>query len=316
MNNIAIGQPRVLITGSTGFIGSSLVAALSKEGWNVHVLVREQSKLPSLAATCTVHRFDGKMSSMNQIMSSSKPEAVIHIASQFLSEHTADDIDRLIESNILFGTQLLDSMARNGVRRILNTGTSWQHFQDKEFDPVNLYAATKQAFESIAEYYVQAHEFSVSTLYMFDTYGPGDTRKKLIPLLLDALMSGTELQMSPGEQLIDLLFVDDVTQAFSIEAKALMLRGQSNLRFGLSSESRVTLKQLVGIFEQVAGKKLSINWGGRLYRNREVMTPWTKYNHLPNWAPKVNLISGIRRVIAHHRSQVSGRCIEAQHDTR
>src|SRR4051812_1833664 len=78
-----------------------------------------------------------------------KPDVVFHLASLFVSDHRVQDVQNLVESNLLFGTQLLEAMAQAGVKRIINTGTSWQCPH-----PFNLYAATKQAFESILGYYV------------------------------------------------------------------------------------------------------------------------------------------------------------------
>ena len=69
-----------------------------------------------------------------------------------------------MSSNITFGTQLVEAMVANGCYQFVNTGTSWQHYENDEYNPVNLYAATKQAFEDILRYYVETSALRVITL--------------------------------------------------------------------------------------------------------------------------------------------------------
>lgn len=66
--------------------------------------------------------------------------------------------------------------------------------------------------------------------------------------------------------------------------------------FAVSSGSPITLKELVKIYEDVIGKKLPIEWGGRSYREREVMVTWNRGRLLPGWSVKIGLEEGIRRI--------------------
>ena len=142
MNKIA------LVTGATGFVGSYLVKRLVQEGWQTHIICRTDSSIPAFVEFDDVikHFYDGATDSIIQIVADAKPDVVFHLASLFLSQHETKDVDALIQSNILFGTQLLDAMRVNNVRNLINTGTSWQHYNNEDYNPVCLYAATKQAF--------------------------------------------------------------------------------------------------------------------------------------------------------------------------
>jgi nucleoside-diphosphate-sugar epimerase len=78
---------------------------------------------------------------------------VIHLAALVQSQkHSSQDIDRLLDTNIKFATKVLEISVSANVQWFINTGTFWQNFQNAEYSPVNLYAATKQAFEIIAKY--------------------------------------------------------------------------------------------------------------------------------------------------------------------
>jgi nucleoside-diphosphate-sugar epimerase len=287
---------RALVTGATGYIGSNLAKRLVAEGWDVHVIVRPNSKVSALLeirSSITVHEHDGSTRGMIDLIGKAKPFMVFHLASLFLAHHRPEDIDTLLSSNLLFSTQLAEAMATNQVKYVINTGTSWQHYKDAKYNPVNLYAATKQAFEDILAYYIDAHKLKVITLALFDTYGPQDPRPKLIPLLWQMVKTQEPLAMSPGDQLIDLVYISDVVDAYMLAADLLPSQSKVNISYGVSSDGKVTLRQLVSILENVAGSQLQIRWGARPYRMREIMHPWDNFEKLPGWTSKVPLVEGI-----------------------
>jgi nucleoside-diphosphate-sugar epimerase len=244
-----------------------------------------------------MHRFDGNIELMRGIVCESQPDVVFHLASLFLSEHQPEDIQRLIESNLLFGTQLIEAMSLQGVNCLVNTGTSWQHYENSEYSPVNLYAATKQAFEALLQYYVEARNLQVISLKLFDTYGPNDLRHKLFHLLRKAAISTDPLDMSAGEQLIDLVHIEDVIAAYVGAAQRLRDQKVSgHEQYAVSSGEPLPLRDLVNIYSKVTGQAIAVNWGARPYRVREVMVPWDKGQSLPAWTPKINLVDGISRI--------------------
>lgn len=297
---------KALITGGTGYVGSNLARRLVRDGWQVHLLVRATANLDQIkdiADQVTLHVHDSNTEGPYSILAETKPDVVFHLASLFLSEHASADVSGLVQSNILFGTQVLDAMAVNGVTRIVNTGTFWQHFEGMEYSPVNLYAATKQAFEDILQYYVEAKDIQAITLKLFDSYGPNDPRSKLFHLLEKITREGTTLAMSPGEQLIDLVYIDDVVQAFVMAADRLLGGyAQQHEKYGVSSGAPISLKKLVESYASEICKQLPIQWGGRPYRVREVMLACNNLSTLPGWSPKISLHEGIKKIL--HRSEI------------
>ena len=286
-----------LVTGSTGYVGSHLVQRLVKDGWNVHAIVRPKSIAPAVASidSVVIHRHDGSTENLIAIVAAARPHTVFHLASLFLAQHQPKDIEPLIRSNVLSGAQLLEAMKESGVNHLVNTGTSWQHFENKHYSPVCLYAATKQAFETIIQYYVETSSFKVITLKLFDTYGPNDRRAKLFTLLRSVASEKKSIAMSPGEQLIDLVYIDDVVDAFVLAASRLETQKESTAEeYSVSSGTPLSLRELVATYARVTGKTLDVTWGGRPYRPREVMVPWTKGALLPGWQPRTRLEDGIR----------------------
>jgi nucleoside-diphosphate-sugar epimerase len=296
-----VSKDRVaLITGGTGFIGSRLAARMLEDGYAVHLIVRPDSNLQQVSGLtdrvrCHVH--DGTTRGLIDIVGNVQPQSVFHLASLFIAEHLPDDVERLVASNVLFGSQLLEAMRFADVRRLVNTGTSWQHYHSNCERPSCLYAATKRAFQDIVEFYSDAYGLRAITLKLFDTYGPGDIRRKLFRLLRDAARTGEPLSMSAGEQEIDLVYADDVVEAFRIaEARLVDETAASQAIFGVSSGKPLPLREVVKLYGKVLGQELKINWGARPYRGREVMVNWDGVPGLPGWTPKVDLIDGLRRM--------------------
>lgn len=289
-----------LLTGATGFIGSHLLRRLTSLGWTAEILVRPASRLEVLAdlrSNVRVHTHDGSTPQLVDILQDVRPNLVIHLASHFQATHAPQDVEDLIRSNILFATQLAEAMNRVGCTRLLNAGTSWQHYQGEDYNPVCLYAATKQAYEDILEYFVQAVGLRVITLTLSDTYGPCDRRRKLFSLLRSASRHRRPIAMSPGEQRLDLVYISDVLDAFQAAAERLLNdEAVGHERYTVSSGEPVRLRDVAELYERVTEASLEIVWGGRAYREREVMYPWDGGTRLPGWSPKVSLEEGIRRI--------------------
>lgn len=291
----------ILLTGATGFIGSHLAGTLVAQGHAVAVVARPASQLGALQALrprLQVHVYDGSYASLVRALQGSQAELVMHVASLFLAQHQPQDVARLVESNLNFPAQLLEAMREQGVRQFINTGTSWQHYESAVYSPVNLYAASKQAFEALLAYYVQAQGFKAITLKLFDTYGPGDTRPKLFSLLRKTARSGETLKMSPGQQLLDLVYIDDMLEAYQLAmARLLDMADATSESYAVSNPAaRLSLQALVHTYAEVVGRPVRVDWGGLPYRPREVLTLWADCAVVPGWQARMALAEGIARM--------------------
>ena len=217
-----------------------------------------------------------------------KIEGIIHLASLYLQSHQEKDIPDLIQSNVYLGTAILEAATSAGVKWFINTGTIWQNYNVPDgsdaYCPVNLYAATKQAFMDITKFYSETTDMRVCTLKLCDTYGPNDPRKKIFALFEENARTGEVLKMSAGEQKMDILHIDDVVEGFVHLAEMLQKGEELRDEYVLSSSQQMTLRELAVKFEREHNVHLNIEWGARPYRVREVMTPY-KGNVLPGWKP-------------------------------
>lgn len=290
---------RILVTGGTGYIGSTLVKQLYNEGFDIFLVTRSpaHSKFNYLPND-NIYVHDGSTSKLVGIVSSIKPDLIIHLAAFFTPQHQLEDLEPLILSNLLFGTQLLEAMSQGGVKYLINTGTHWQHYEGESYNPVNLYAATKQAFETLAKYYQEKDKVRILTIKLIDTYGPFDPRPKVLSLLKKLALSDGVLDMSPGDQELGLLYIDDVIEAYMIGLTMVKeLQPGENLRVVAAPKVSHSLKQVVETFETVIGKKLNIRWGDRPYREREMMKVWRGDRNILEEVETTDLCQGIKKML-------------------
>jgi len=291
---------KIFITGATGFIGKHLVNKLVEKGNQITINLFGEEQSPFGEKVLTYKLNEDNILSDAKYLNQEAFDGIIHLASLYLTQHKPEDAIRLINSNVRFSTYILECASQGKIKWFVNTGTFWQNYNNAVYSPVNLYAATKQAFESIAQYYIETKQIKFCTLRLCDTYGPEDTRPKIFNLWNKIAKSGETLDMSCGDQVIDISYIDDIVEAFFMLASHLQNTSSEIINgavYAVNAETRFTLKELAAIFEKITMQKLLINWGVREYRDREVMLPWTKGKVVPGWIPKVSVEEGINNII-------------------
>lgn len=299
-NIIQDGGTRVLLTGVTGFIGGRVAACLLDRGWSVHALVRQERSDGILDGCAGLHVYDGTGASVTAAVARALPDVVIHLATAFSVGTGVGNAERLVAANLLLPMQLVEAMLDAGCTKLINTGSFWQHAGSDHNRPFDLYAATKTALEAPLSFYHHVKGLTCVTLKLFDSYGPGDPRRKIATLLIDAVRTGQVLDLSPGDQILDLLHVDDVASAFAIVAEAVLAFDRPYYDEIFVSGERLTLKALVEEVGRIAGRPVPVRLGARPYRLGEIMEPIGAPTAaiLRNWYPSYSLDSGMRQLIA------------------
>jgi nucleoside-diphosphate-sugar epimerase len=281
---------RALVTGATGFVGTALVDRLLRDGWCVDALVRRAGA--ALPDGVTPHLIPDDIDDLMTLVTRVAPTHCFHLATSFRGVHTPADIEPMIDANIRFGTVFAEAAARVPGVRFVNTGTVWQHYDAAPYSPVSLYAAIKQAYADVLYFYAEVEGLEVRTLELTDTYGPGDRRAKLVPMLLRAATQGTPIEMTDGTQLIDLVHVDDAAGALLATADA-----PAGRTYGARGEGAITLRELLDRFQRVTGLTVDVRWGARPTRPREMLRPWMTAEPPPGWSPTIGLDAGLRNLV-------------------
>lgn len=286
-----------IITGATGYIGSHVLKYLLSKEWDIHVVADPKfgfEAIEDVRSQINIFEYDGDINSLIAYFQKVNAEVVFHLAAAVITNYKPEQVPVLIQSNIQFGTEILEAMKASSTRKIVSTGSYWQNYNSDTYNPVDLYAATKEAFEKIVQLYVDAFNFRHINLRLFDVYGEDDKRPKLWNILKRIAGTDEVINVSPGEQKLDMVHISDVCTAY--EAAYQLLSESDDIQnetFGVMTGKQYSLKSIITIYEQKMGKKINVHFGGRAYKAREVMVPFKHYNVLPNWNAKIMIDKGL-----------------------
>ena len=290
---------KCVMTGATGYIGSHVLKYLLSKGWEIHVIADPKfgyTNIEDVLSQIDVFEYDGNVLSLCDYFQTIKPDVVYHLAAAVITNYKPEQVPILIQSNIQFGAEILEAMKSSETKLFVSTGSYWQNYNSDTYNPVDLYAATKEAFEKIVQYYVDAYGFRHINLRLFDVYGEDDKRPKLWNALRDIAGTDKHIDVSPGEQMLDLIHISDVCTAYEAAYYALVNNATIvNDIFGVRTGVTYSLKGAISVMENALGKKINVDFGAKPYKDREVMIPCELYSFLPEWRAKVSLIEGFKK---------------------
>jgi nucleoside-diphosphate-sugar epimerase len=207
----------------------------------------------------------------------------------------------MIEANVLLALEVIEALPSGDPLPFIAAGTQSQHcLGTPEYAPTDLYAATKEALEDIVAHYSDAKVLRPAFLKLSDTYGPGDTRSTLLNLLVDAMLSGQRIDLTQGDQKLDLIHVRDAADGFFHAARSMAFGRDLPRTCALRSRRQVTPRELLRIIEEIGDARIDARWGTLPYRRNTIMSPW-RQRVLPGWKASIVLEEGVREVIADKR---------------
>ncbi|MCU1514463.1 MAG: NAD(P)-dependent oxidoreductase [Microbacteriaceae bacterium] len=278
---------RALVTGATGFLGGHLARRLLASGAHVTVLHRagDSPALDALAAAgATIATFNAH-DEIAELVAQSAPDATFHLATRYVRNHRSAEIDDMLEATIAYGTHLLEALVGSG-SVVLSAMTFFQ-FRDGRAEPNTLYSGLKQAFLEISRFYRASHQLDIREVILFDTFGPGDERDKLIPRLFAAAAQADEITLGPSAQLLNLLYVDDVVDGFI----AAVAPGNP-ATMTINSAETVSVGELVSLIEAVSDRTISATFASKSTPDNRLLHagtwPWPA-----GWKPSVPVRSGL-----------------------
>jgi nucleoside-diphosphate-sugar epimerase len=291
---------RALVSGITGHLGHEVARQLSQQGIAVFGLTRQLvAHDHALGNSARLLQIDGSTASILSAFEQASPDVVIHLAGLSRREHRSSDIEPFVAANILLGVQLLEGMRIAGCRRMITAGTYLQHYETDAFRAFNLYAATRQAFEALLEFYVDAYEIAAVRLTLADIYSEHDTRPKLMTDIAKSWHESVPLNLRDPDAFVDLIHVEDAAAAF-LHAASLLENGgipdRALSRYSVSSGEDITALELVHRFERRAGRNLSITRDSAPAPSRRIKP--RRGEPVPGWKPRITLEDGIDRILA------------------
>jgi NAD dependent epimerase/dehydratase len=310
---------RVLVTGAAGFIGSHLVELLVREGFQVRAFVHYNSsgRWPNLEQVPAEVRpqieiVAGDIADAGSITAAVKGcNHVFHLAALIGIPYSYVAPASYVQTNVVGTLNVLDACRALGVERVVHTSTS-ETYGSAQYVPIDEkhpmvgqspYSATKIGADKLAESHWLSFQTPVTTVRPFNTYGPRQSQRAIIPTIIAQALAGGKLQLGNLDPVRDLTFVTDTARGFLAAARSQQALGETiNLGVGAGP----SVRDLVEKIGKLVGRTLEVETDTARVRRHgsevvRLISDNRKAQKLTGWTPQVDLETGLAQTIEHVR---------------
>ena len=307
---------KILVTGADGFIGSHLVETLVDEGYNVKAFCYYNSfnswgwldtfpkdKLDKIEV------FTGDVRDPNGVRTAMKGcDTVFHLAALIAIPYSYHSPDSYVDTNIKGTLNILQAARDLGVNRVLVTSTS-EVYGTAQYVPIDEkhpkqpqspYSATKIGADSMADSFYRSFDLPVTIVRPFNTYGPRQSARAIIPTIITQLLNGFEvIKLGDLTPTRDLLFVKDTVNGFIEIAKTESLIGHE---CNIATNSEISMQEMADTLIRLINPKAKILQDKNRLRPKksEVFRLFgdnSKIIKHTNWRPAYTLEEGLQETI-------------------
>ena len=281
---------KIAILGAHGFVGRNLGRLLVSTGHDVTGYVLDPELQSDIEFECK---------SVHNLINSTIGTHHVYDVTINLAARRATRVQPFTEAQV---NEFTYEIPREFILRtagpgalLINSSTYIQNYGGVIGQTVDSYGASKEKLSRFLEEESSHRQFRTIDLYFFTLYGIGDRSNHLVPLLLDAAFTGKQISLSPGNQLMNLLFVDDATQNI---LKSMHQVGLTDYQKNyVWSGEYLSVRELVEQIQSSVGQKIDCVWGEREYVGHEMMEPWPiPMEQLPGFTAPTSLEDGISKV--------------------
>lgn len=307
---------KVLVTGADGFIGSHLVEQLIEEGASVRAFCYYNSFnswgwLDSFPKELLnkIDVFTGDIRDPNGVRTAMKDiDIVFHLAALIAIPFSYHSPDAYVDTNVKGTLNIVQAAKDLGVERVLVTSTS-EVYGTAQYIPIDEkhprqgqspYSATKIGADSIAESFYRSFDLPVTIVRPFNTYGPRQSARAIIPTIITQLLNGsTEISLGDLTPTRDLVFVKDTARGFVEIALNNSLIGED---VNIATSNEISIGELA---QELISQ---INPKAKIMQDKERLRPEKsevfrlygsneKLLNASNWSPKTSLSLGLQETI-------------------
>jgi len=305
----------VLVTGAGGFIGSHVVEATVRDGHQVRALVRYNSRgssgfLDDLDAEIreSVEVVFGDLRDEESVAKAAEGvDAILHLGALIAIPYSYEAPRATIETNVIGTTNVLSAARRLGVRRVVHTSTS-EVYGTALYAPIDEkhplqgqspYSASKIAADKIVESYHRSFGIPTVTIRPFNTFGPRQSARAVIPTIISQLLKGPQVRLGALHPTRDLTFVEDTAWAFVLAAQAQGVDGEE---INLGTGQEISIGDLATKIAALMEREIEIVSDDQRQRPAKseverLIADNSKAKRLLAWEPQVGLDEGLRRTV-------------------
>jgi len=308
-------KKNVLVTGAGGFIGSHLVEKLARSGAKVRAFVRYNSRGdPGLLSMLPAEILDkleliaGDLRDLPAMITASRGvDIILHLGALIAIPYSYKHPVEVVESNVLGTMNVLLAGRENRVMRIVHTSTSEVYGSAlrvpiDETHPLqgqSPYSASKIGADKLAESFYCAYDMPVVTIRPFNTYGPRQSARAVIPSIIIQAINQNKIHLGNLEAYRDFTYVSDTVEGFLRAAQTPGIEGKT-INLGVGSEIQII--ELANEIFSILGKSIEIEVDSeRLRPDKSEVTRLLSDNRLARellgWNPQISLREGLSRTI-------------------
>ena len=285
----------LLLTGTAGFVGSKfLLFALSNDFLVIDILRAKNKKNKTIKKfrdfypTKYKNIFFSNNNELSRKLRNTKADYFINFATLYNNRHTHNQISDFIDSNILFPTLIYDIISSK-TKKMINFGSMMQHSKSEKLISKNLYAATKNAFEMIGNYYANINPKSkFYNIKFYESVGDNDTRKKIIPTIIENYKKNIITTILSKQLSLNIIHTDDIINS-------IMILLNNNIESGsycIKNKKNIKISNLISILNKGLNKKIKVKYGNKLTISNNL----NNLKILPKWKPIKNLENKIIKI--------------------
>ena len=314
---MVLKNKKILVTGADGFIGSHLVETLVDEGYDVRAFVYYNSfnswgwldSFPK-EKLAKIDVFSGDVRDPNGIRIAMKGvDVVFHLAALIAIPYSYHSPDSYVDANIKGTLNVLQAARDLNTERVLVTSTS-EVYGTAIYVPIDEkhpkqgqspYSATKIGADAMADSFYRSFNLPVTIVRPFNTYGPRQSARAVIPTIITQLLSGkTEIKLGAVHPTRDLLFVKDTARGFIEIALSDKSLGEE---INICTHSEITIGELAQKLIDVINPKAKIITDDIRLRPEKseverLFGDNKKILALTDWKQQVSLDQGLEQTIA------------------
>ena len=218
---------------------------------------------------------------------------------------------KVLEQHLVGVWNLVDVLDRSVLKGFVQAGTGDEyghlpvpHQEDRVDRPISTYAYAKQSAGAFVQMLAQREGFPGSVVRLFLVYGPEQEEVRFLPQIISACLRGEHFAVTPGEQIRDFCYVDDVVEAL---VRTALSPGARGTVLNIGSGQPTTVREVVQLVTQLAGAGIP-EFGARPYRAGESMALAPDVRcaaAVLGWRAETPLEKGLAQTIAYYREHLS-----------